>query len=161
MRKKVIAIGSVISLLFCYGLCSSFKSSKFSVGNGVTYKKVDFLLEDYLLDNGYVSVNNYCVSDDSFYEAKVSNCVYEGGFHFDDSWKRIDDIDNYFGIAREVSCSYKVLSISSDNGKFVVDESVVNNISSFSDVYVDLDDYIVYKYSDEFYVNKGKVLVKR
>ncbi len=160
MRKKVIAIGSVISLLFCYGLCSSFKSSKFSV-NGITYKKVDFLLDDYLLENGYVSVNNYCVSGDSFYEAKVSTGVYEGGFHFDDSWKRIDDIDDYFGIAREVSCSYKVLSISSDNGKFVVNESVVDDIDPLSFVYVDLNDYIVHKYSDEFYVNKGKILVKR
>jgi len=104
------------------------------------------------LSNGYKIV-----------EVSLQIKVYENGeFSFEDSWVRIEDINNHFGIARRVDALYKFVSINMDGDKPVVEELVVNDLSDVTEEYKYMykDDYITLKKSEPFYVNKGKILEK-
>ena len=98
-----------------------------------------------------------------YYEKKVSKPVYKNGeLSFQDSWVKIDDIDDYFGIVRKVDILYEFVSIDLEGDKPVIKKLVVDDIRDITGEYkyMHKDGYVTLKESEPFYVNKGKILKK-
>lgn len=156
-----LAVATGISLCGCsaedyISLNNCYKNAFFSYKYGFSVEQ--FLEENGIIDKRCIGYEPLC-----YYEVKVSEPVYKNGeLVFNDSWKKVENIDDYFGIARKVNVFYKLVSIEFSGNKPVIKEIVTNDLLGVSEEYkyVYKDDYVILDKSDSFYVNNGKKVGK-
>jgi len=156
-----LAIFSGLSLCSCSG--QDLENLNHSYEDALFFNKYDFSMKEFLRENGVVELEFVGFQPLSYYEAKVSEPYVENGkLYFNDSWRKIDDFNEHFGIARRVDVFYKFVFVDFSGDAPVIKEYITDDVSSVPEEYkyIYKDDYLVYEYSDEIFVNNGKVVKK-
>ena len=158
--------GVCAAILFSAGVAGCCKNDNEKVFDNYKssslYEDNNFYLEKFLEDRGLVSIDSIAYRNyESHYEAKsaVVESNSEGGLNFSVDWRKIEDENNYFGIARKVSYSFKVYKIGYEEGKFVATSSVFEDLFCLPEEYsyISPDDFVIKNIGEEIYLNKGKV----
>ena len=153
-------VASSLSLTSC---SEDIENLNHTYEDAIFFNKYGYTMEKFLKEQDVVELKFIGFEPLYYYEKKVSEPIYENGeFSFRDSWVRIEDINEHFGIVRRVDVLYKFVSINMDGDKPVVEELVVNDLRDVTEEYKYMykDDYVTLKKSEPFYVNKGKILEK-
>lgn len=154
-------VASSLSLTSCSSediesLSNPYEEAEFYGKYGYSFER--FLEKENIVDKKYIGYEPLY-----YYEKKVAEPVHKNGeLTFKESWERIDDINDYFGVARRVDVLYKFVSIDLEGDEPATQELVVNDLNDVTEGYEYMykNDYVTLKKSEPFYVNKGKILNK-